>query len=88
MAGSAFGETASPWWHLTSSARPTVLRQGGTGLIGFRASNLGDASVNTCLKVAAGTGRYNEGRGEEASPPGSGEYENPRWFSRSRSRPG
>jgi hypothetical protein len=43
---SALAETLSPWWHLTSSVRPTVLQQGGQGLIGFRASNLGDAPTS------------------------------------------
>lgn len=36
-----------PWWHLTTSARPSVLKPGGEDTIGFRASNIGNAPTST-----------------------------------------
>jgi hypothetical protein len=37
---------SSPWWHFTSSLRPSTLKPGGEGRIGFRALNVGDAPTS------------------------------------------
>jgi|SRR5580700_4344993 hypothetical protein len=37
---------ASPWWHLTSGARPSDLQAGSEGQIVVTATNLGDADAN------------------------------------------
>jgi hypothetical protein len=36
----------SPWWHLTSSVRPSTLKPGGDGVITARALNVGDAETS------------------------------------------
>jgi hypothetical protein len=34
------------WWHVSSSARPSVLRAGGSGVVTLEAYNVGDAAVS------------------------------------------
>lgn len=46
LAGAPPALAASPWWHLTSSVRPSILKPGGEGVIEFRALNVGDASTS------------------------------------------
>ncbi len=41
-----FAQAASPWWHVTSGARPTYLPPEGEGQIVVTAANLGDADVD------------------------------------------
>ena len=59
------------------TAEATVISAGRPdGQIVATFANLGDAPANGCVPVAPGTGRYNsETCSEEASPPGSGEWE-------------
>jgi hypothetical protein len=38
---------SAPWWHFTSSVRPSTLKPGGEGRIGFRALNVGDAPTSS-----------------------------------------
>jgi hypothetical protein len=79
VATPAFAETAGAggaWFNLTTNAKPSVLPRGGQATLLVTAENLGDANASTCSRVAAATGRYTSAEcNEEASPPGSGEYE-------------
>ena len=43
---SAYAETLSPWWHLSSATSPTYLQHGKEGVIVVSAVNLGDAAAN------------------------------------------
>ena len=45
-AAPAFAAQTTPWWQITSSARPVNLRPGGEGKIVVLASDAGDAAVN------------------------------------------
>jgi hypothetical protein len=40
-----------PWWHVTSNVKPSVLQQGGNGVIVTEALNLGDASTSGPLTI-------------------------------------
>ena len=42
----------SPWWHLTSSARPSYLKAGVKGQIVLTASNLGDQSTSGVVTIS------------------------------------
>jgi hypothetical protein len=46
VAGAAPAFASSPWWHLTSGARPTNLPPGEQGQVVVTAANLGDASAD------------------------------------------
>jgi hypothetical protein len=37
----------SPWWHFTSNIRPSTIKLGGEGVIGFRALNVGDGPTTS-----------------------------------------
>jgi len=65
----------TPWWHLTSRVMPSTLGPGATGTIGFRATNLGDESLSSCVEVAPGAGRYVDAECNEEATPGSGGFE-------------
>jgi hypothetical protein len=45
LASATAASAASPWWHLTSGARPTFLKPDGTGQLVVTASNLGDGAA-------------------------------------------
>jgi hypothetical protein len=43
----------SAWWHLTSALRPAILPKGGTGVVSFRALNVGDAPSSGTVTITA-----------------------------------
>lgn len=43
---------SSPWWHLTTSLRPAVLRPGGEGTVVVQALNVGDAATSGPVTVS------------------------------------
>ncbi len=45
-AGATAASAVTPWWHFTSSVRPSTLKPRGEGVIGFRALNVGDATTS------------------------------------------
>ncbi len=46
VVGASSALATSPWWHLTSGARPTNLKPGSSGQLLLTVSNVGDANVN------------------------------------------
>ncbi|MGN6373906.1 MAG: hypothetical protein ACTHM1_13110 [Solirubrobacteraceae bacterium] len=51
-AGVAPALAASPWWHLSTSVRPSVLKPGGEGSVVVQALNLGDAPTSGPVALA------------------------------------
>ncbi len=64
----------SPWWHVTSVVRPTILPVGGEGKIVVEALNLGDAPTSGVVTV---TDRLPDGVSVQKVPGGPGEPEEP-----------
>jgi hypothetical protein len=46
LAGAPGAQAAQPWWHMSSSTRPTILEEGVRGQIVVTAANLGDEQVD------------------------------------------
>jgi len=42
----------SPWWHVTSSVRPSVLSPGGEGVVVVQAANVGDSEVAGVVTIS------------------------------------
>jgi len=75
LVGAAYAQTPSPWWGISSGARPTVLPESGEGTIVVTAENLGDAATSGPVTVKDVLPEGLEARSIKAIAGGPGMFE-------------